>query len=559
MTERQLIPELDEIRALPKETEWIEFKHNKSVNNKTIGEYISALSNSACLHNQPFAYMVWGIEDGTHKIVGTSFSLKKAREGNQELEFWLMLKLNPKIDFSIYEFYYGAYKISLLKIPAAANQPIKFNGIAYVRIGSSKTELKNHPEKERKIWLKNPSYDWSIHICNQAKIRDLNKEALKQAKEKFKEINKNKSFYREIDNWDTATFLDKAQITKDRKITNAAIVLLGNPESTHFLSPGVAQITWKLDTTEHAYEHFGPPLFLNVNNVYKKIRDIKHKILPGNTLIPIEVNKYDAWIILEALNNCIAHQDYSLQSRIILTETDDRLTFSNAGSFFEGTIEDYTINNKTPGKYRNSFLVNAMRNLAMIDAVGYGIKKMFQLQRDRYFPMPDYDLSDPGKVILTIHGHILNENYTKILIEKKNIDLKTIILLDKIQKQQPISKDEATELRKNKLVEGRYPKLYIASQLADIKKDKPTYIKNKAFDDQYYKDLIVKYLKIYKQANRDDIDRLIMDKLSDVLDYKQKRKKINNLLYAMSKKEGIIRNIGTTKKPDWILTSVETS
>lgn len=559
MTVEQLTSKLDEIRALPKETEWVEFKHNKSVSNKTIGEYISALSNSACLHNQPFAYMIWGIEDSTHKIVGTSFSLKKAREGNQELEFWLMLKLNPKIDFSFYEFYYETYKISLIKIPAASNQPIKFNGIAYVRIGSSKTELKNHPEKERKIWLKNPSYDWSIQICNEARINDLNKEALKHAREKFKEINKSKSFYREIDNWDTATFLDKAQITKDSKITNTAIILLGNPESTHFLSPGVAQITWKLDTTEQAYEHFGPPLFLNVNNVYKKIRNIKNKILPGNTLTPIEVNKYDAWIILEALNNCIAHQDYSLQSRIILTETSDRLMFSNAGSFFEGTIEDYTINNRTPGKYRNTFLVNAMRNLGMIDAVGYGIKKMFQLQRERYFPMPDYDLADPGKVILTIHGHILNENYTKILIEKKNIDLKTIILLDKIQKQQPISKEEAKGLRKNKLVEGRYPKLYIASQLADIKNDKPTYIKNKAFDDQYYKDLIVKYLKIYKQANREDIDSLIMDKLSDVLDSRQKRKKINNLLYAMSKKEGIIRNIGTTTKPDWILTSFETS
>jgi ATP-dependent DNA helicase RecG len=464
-----------------------------------------------------------------------------------------MQNLNPKIDFSFHEFYYNTFKISLIKIPAATDQPIKFKGIAYIRVGSNKTNLKNHPNKERKIWLKRPSYDWSIQICEEATIRDVNEDAVTKAKEKFKEINKTKSFYLEIDDWDTSTFLEKAQITKNGKITNAAIVLLGNIESSHLLSPEIAQITWKLETSEQAYEHFSPPFFLNVNNIYKKIRNIKSKILPGDSLLPMEVNKYDPWIILEALNNCIAHQDYSLQSRIVVTETSSKLIFSNAGGFFEGTIEDYTINNKTPSKYRNPFLANAMKNLGMIDIVGYGIKKMFQLQRERYFPMPDYDLTDSQKVVLTIHGHTIDENYTKILMAKQNLDLESIILLDKVQKQQPISKEVSKRLRKEKLIEGRYPNIYIAAQIADIKDVKTIYIKNKAFDDQYYKDLIFKYLREYKQASRNDIDNLLMDKLSNLLDYKQKRKKINNLLYAMSKKDGIIKNIGAKKKPIWVL------
>ncbi len=544
---------INELTAYPQETEWIEFKHNKSSKNQAIGEYISALSNSANLCNQSFAYIVWGIEDGSHNIIGTSFHIKSEKEGNQELEFWLMQNLNPKIDFSCHELTINDKKLSLIKIPAAKGQPSKFKGIAYTRIGSNKTELKNHPDKERRLWQSNSVIDWSVEICPQATINDLDETAIFQAKLKFKEINKNKAFCSEIDTWDNGTFLDKAQITKNKQITNAALILLGKAESTHFLSPARIQITWKLDTEEQAYEHFTVPFFISVNNVVKRIRNVKYKILPFNTLTPVEVNKYDTWIILEALNNCIAHQDYSLNSRIIVTETIEKLTFQNAGNFYDGTIEDYALKNKTPDKYRNSFLADAMKNLGMIDTIGYGIKKMFQLQRARYFPLPDYNLSEPQKVILSIPGKIIDENYSRLLIDKKDLNLNTIILLDKVQKKQTITKDEIKQLRKQKLIEGRAPNIYISSQIADIKDNKQEYIKHKAFDTQYYKDLVIEYLKEYKEASRDDIDRLIIDKLSDILDTEQKRKKINNILFAMSKKDKTIKNIGATKTPNWIL------
>ena len=512
------------------------------------------MSNSANIHNKPLAYLVWGIEDNSHSVVGTSFSIKQTKEGNQELEFWIMQNLNPKIDFSFHEFQYNNKNICLIKIPSAINQPVKFKGIAYIRIGSNKTELKNFPDKERKIWKISQNFDWSAQICENAGLKDLNKEAIFKAREKFKTINQNKPFYSDIDSWDTATFLNKAQLTINNKITNAAIILLGNSESTSFLSPSIAQITWKLNAEEQAYEHFYPPFFLSVNQVLSNIRNIKFKLLPNNTLIPIELNKYNSWIILEALNNCIAHQDYTKSSRIILEETVEKLTFINAGSFYEGTIEDYVLKEKTPSHYRNYFLANAMKNLGMIDTIGYGISKMFKLQRDRYFPLPDFDLSDNERVSLRIYGKLIDENYSKVLIEKKDLVLSTIILLDKVQKNRTISKVEAKLLRNKKLIEGRYPNIYVAKNIADVTGQKASYIKNKSFDDKYYKDLIIDYLKKYKKASRSDIDNLITDKLSDTLSLGQKQNKIKNLLQSMSKDDCTITNSGSRKVPVWILT-----
>ncbi|HLP59183.1 MAG TPA: hypothetical protein VK186_10155 [Candidatus Deferrimicrobium sp.] len=161
------------------------------------------------------------------------------------------------------------------------------------------------------------------------------------ARKKFKEKNKYQPFADEIDKWDSTTFLDKVRITINGKITNTAIILLGKPEASHYLSPAVAQITWKLDSIEQAYEHFDPPFFLNTTRVYQKIRNTYYKILPGNTLFPVEVEKYEPWVILEALHNCIVHQDYTMQSRIILTEKVDELLFTNAGNFYEGSVDCY--------------------------------------------------------------------------------------------------------------------------------------------------------------------------------------------------------------------------
>ena len=557
MTEQELNILLDELCSQPHELQWLEFKMNKgSITNEQIGEYISAMSNGAALANKPFGYLVWGVEDKTQLIKGTNFTFSNAKQTNQDLELWLRNLMLPRINFEIFEFRYDGKPVVLLRIPAAKGEPTHFQKKAFVRIGSNKTDLRNFPNYVRIIY--NSQDDWSSKIIDKATIADLDPDALKLAREKFKEKSTKASFYQEIDDWDNATFLNKAKITIGSKITNTAIILLGKEESSHFLLPAVAEITWKLETEEKAYEHFGIPLLLNTTEVLQHIRNVKYKFFPDNELLSTTVNKYDTRSILEALNNCIAHQDYSLHSRIILTEKVDKLIFSNAGSFYEGKPDDYTEGEKTPDRYRNTWLAHAMVNLGMIDRLGYGIHTMYLAQRNRFFPLPDYLVSETQRVVLQIYGHSIDENYSKLLIERKDLPLSEVVLLDRVQKKLSITDRAVSMLKKDRLIEGRKPNYFVAASVAAATDNKAAYIKNKAFNKTYYKTLIIEYLTRYHKASRTEIDTLLMDKLSNVLDVTQKRTKIRNLLYEMSKKDKTIWNqSNSTANPLWVLSDTK--
>lgn len=539
MTEKNLHNLLDELVMLPHEQQWVEFKMNAgSITNEQIGEYISAMSNGATIANKPFGYLVWGVEDSNHTIKGTNFRFATAKQGNQDLELWIRNLMHPKVNFQIFEFSYAGKHIVLLRIPAAKAEPTHFQKKSYIRIGSNKTDLRNFPEYVRQIY--NSHEDWSAKIIEQSSIKDLDEEAIRVAREKFKEKNTKAGFASEIDGWGDIKFLDKAKITINGKITNTAIILLGKEESTHYLLPAISEITWKLETEEKAYEHFGPPLLINTTKLLQNIRNVKYKFFPDNELLSTTVNKYDTRSILEGLNNCIAHQDYSLHSRIIVTEKIDRLIFSNAGSFFEGNPEDYSGGNKTPDRYRNPWLAHAMVNLGMIDRLGYGIHTMYLAQRNRYFPLPDYLLSEPQKVVLQIYGHSIDENYSKMLIERKDLSLSNVVLLDRVQKKLPITDDAAIQLKKENLIEGRKPNYFVAAAVAEATDDKATYIKNKAFDDNHYKKMIEAYLEKFKTGTRQDFEILLLEKLSAVLTERQKKDKIKNILQGM-KRDGKIR------------------
>jgi ATP-dependent DNA helicase RecG len=337
---------IDELRALPKEVEWVEFKSGSATANDKLGEYISALSNAACIANQPFGYLIFGVEDEAHQVIGTDYNFKIKKVGNEELELWIRRLLSPSIQFLHFSCQYNErLRLEIFQIPAAKGEPTFFQRVPYIRFNSSVADLRGYSHYLKKIY--NSEDDWSAKIIKDATIDDLEPDAIFKAREKFKEKKEGEPFFEEIDSWSNSTFLDKARITIGGKITNTAIILLGKTESSHFVSPAVAQITWKLDTEESAYEHFETPLFLNVNKVLSRIRNLKFKFFPDNELLSTEVNKYDTKVILEALNNCIAHQDYSLHSRILITEQINKLIFTSAGSFFEGKVEDYSLEQKT--------------------------------------------------------------------------------------------------------------------------------------------------------------------------------------------------------------------
>lgn len=396
--------------------------------------------------------------------------------------------------------------------------------------------------------------DWSALIVPDATLNDIDPDALAMARLKFKEKSRDAKFAAQIDTWDDLTFLDKAKVTAHGRITRTAILLLGKSESSHFLLPSISQITWKLEGEERDYAHFGPPFLLNSTQIWQRIRNVEQKIFPNTQLLATKVSKYEHRVILEALHNAIAHQDYTLRSRVIVTEKTDRLIFENAGNFFAGKAEDYAEGTRTPDRYRNPWLAEAMANLGMIDTMGYGIHEMYLAQRRRYFPLPDYSKSEPNKVVLEIFGHVIDENYTRMLLEHQDLPLATVILLDRVQKNQPITDDAATMLRKAKLIEGRKPHYFIAAHVAKITGNKSEYIRNRAFDDAYYKELILAYLREFGTATRQEIEALILDKLSNVLDNKQKANKFKNLLYAMSRVDKSIVKTGGKLKGKWMAT-----
>ena len=545
---------LSSLRQLPKETEWVEFKHDYYEAQK-IGEYISALSNSACLHSKEKGYLVFGVENETHRIVGTSFKPKQKKVGNQELENWLATLLSPRIDFIIHEFQSSSERIVLFEIDPATNIPVRFRGTAYIRVGSSKKKLSDHPGKERKIWKKQAVFDWPAKTCKGASIDDLEPEAILKAKKEYKQ--KHPSLADEVESWDDQTFLNKAKLTKEGKITRAAILLLGREESAHFLSPSVARITWILRDdygSEMDYAHFGPPFILSVERVFSKVRNLSYRYLPSGLLFPIDIAQYDQWVIREALHNCIAHQDYELRGTITIIERPDELTFTNVGSFIPGEVETVLQPDYIPNFYRNNFLAQAMVSLNMIDTIGSGIRRMYQKQRERFFPLPDYDLSQSDKVTVKIAGTILDENYTQMLLSKTELDLATVLLLDKVQKRERITPEGVKRLRRQNLVEGRSPNIHVSVHVASVTADRARYIRFKGFDEAHYQNLVLEFIGKYGSANREDIDSLLTDKLPEILTEVQKRNKINRLLsVVMSRKRKLIRNVRSRRAPKWIL------
>ena len=151
MQKERLSDLVHQLIALPHETEWVEFKHNHTTPQE-IGEYISALSNSCALNGKAWGYILWGIEDGSHNIVGTSFQPRKQKKGNQELESWLLGLLEPGIEIQIHEDEVDNHRIVLFEVQAAFIRPVRFNGVEYIRIGSYKKKLHDFPEKERSLW-----------------------------------------------------------------------------------------------------------------------------------------------------------------------------------------------------------------------------------------------------------------------------------------------------------------------------------------------------------------------------------------------------------------------
>jgi len=533
------------------ENEVVEFKRaGNDYDTNKIGEYFSALANEANLRNVERAWLVFGVDNKTRSVVGSDY--RQDHERLHSLKMQIAAVTEPSITFrDIHELHTPQGRVVLFEIPAAPmGMPIGWKGHYYSRAGESLTSL--GLDKQDEIRGQMGATDWSATVIREATLAHLDEGALVKARESFAKKYANRFEENEVMRWPVQTFLDRAKLTQIGQLTRATILLLGKPEAAYLLSPHPAQMTWKLEDGERAYQHFGPPFLLNSTALYQKIRNIQLRILPEDQLLAIEIAKYDRKIVLEALHNCIAHQDYSRNGRIIVTERPDRLLFESEGTFFEGQPSDYVSGHKTPRRYRNPFLAQAMAELNMIDTMGYGIYEMHLGQAKRYFPMPDYDLSEANAVKMTIYGSVVDPAYSRMLIQKTDLPLSDILALDRVQKKLPLDDDMVKHLRRANLIEGHKPNLHVSAMVANATASKADYIRTRALDDEFYAKQLTDYLEKFGQANREEVNKLLLNKLSDALTVEQKDDKIGNLLTKLRRK-GLIRNTGSRGQPIWKL------
>ena len=540
---------LDKLISTPSENEVLEFKAARIQYSKDkLGKYFSALGNEANIKDKECAYMVFGVNQD-HQIVGTSISDTQLNDFKKEVSDHTSPKMNF-IDVHRIKTESGDAIIFVIP-PAPLGTPISWKGHRYGRDGESLGGLN---DMELALITNQQIDDWSIKIVPDAGLEDLAKEAIIKARKEY--ANRHPQLMEEMRDWDDMTFLNKSKTAIKGNLTRAAILLLGKEESEHFISPATSKISWILknkDKHTKDYQHFTCPLILAVDEVYRKIRNLKYRYIADETIFPEEVDQYDPFIIREALHNCIAHQDYTKGGKISIVEREDGLLiFSNLGKFIPKNIEDVVINDAPEVQYRNKCLTDAMVGYGMMDAVGSGIRRMFLIQQKKCFPLPEYDLSNQ-KVKLTIFGKVLDLDYARKLAILPNLLLYDIMLLDKVAKRKKISKEEAKHLKAKKLIEGRMPNYYVSSTIAKVTSQKSNYIKQRGFKDDHYKEMILKYIQKYGQASKKDIDALILDMLPFVLSEQQKKNKVRNIVYAMSKKDKTITNEGTKRYPKWVL------
>lgn len=544
------------IRALlaDVETEVVEYKEAKqSFDFEKLGRYFSALSNEANLRNAECGWLLFGVTD-KREICGTAYRKEKRRPsiGLRSLKHKITEGLNNGLTFEeIYEFDLDGERVVAFQIPPCEfASPTTWRGIPWSREDSSLKEMPRF--KLEAIWGQSHP-DWSKGASFEANLDDLDTDAVKFACERY--IDKYAAKQPAITSLSEEEMLRKMGFLVHGHVTNAALVLLGRPESAAFLGGAAPRITWTLYSSEgrvEAYEHFDPPFILQVDRVLEKIRNERYRYFDSQlTLFPTLANKYDPEVIRELLHNAIAHQDYRNSGKINVLEYEDRLVFKNEGSFIPGSIEKAIEPGYKPPYYRNRLLADAMVKTEMIDQNAIGIRNVYEIQRGRMLPLPTYDLSEPSRVSVTVYGRVLDEAYTRLLASEPDMDLETVFMLDLVQKGNPITREQAKTLRGRGLVEGRYPKLTLSSRVAGIIGTHEEYVRQKGLDASICKELIVKLLRT-RSCTRAEIVSAISHALPEDMSGEQRKKHVSYLLQEL-RKERRIRPDGARGSAKWVI------
>lgn len=555
MNEAELTALLDRLLALPVETEWVEFKEAKqNFDSDDLGKYFSALSNEANLHRQPCAWLVFGVKDKPRRIVGSQF--RYTATSLQSLKQEVARELSPHLTFvEIYELIRPEGRVLLFQIPSApAGMPVSWKMHMYGRNGESLAGLSI--EKIERIRRQTTRADWSAELVPDTGMDDLDVEALALGRQKYREKHEgNTRLLAEEATWDGAKFLDKLKLRINGQLTRAALLLFGKDEAAGKL-PAQPKISWILKDAQGMdvdYQHFGLPLLKLPDALFARVRNLTVRYMPPGTLFPTEVPQYDTWVIREALHNCLAHQDYAMGGLVRVVEKPGELIFSNLGNFIPGSIEQVIEQDVPPEEYRNRCLADAMVEMKLIDTIGSGIRRMFVLQKNRFFPLPDYLIDrERSRVEAHIAGRLIDERYTFALIRHTDLTLHEVIVLDRVQKRLALTADEVKLLRGKNLIEGRAPNFFVAADVAAAVGDAAQYTRNKGLDKAFYKGLVISHLRSFGSTTREQIEQLLLPKLPEVLSEEQKKNMVKNLLAEM-RREGIIVPTGRGPGTGWSL------
>ena len=545
---------LNKLQTMPAETEIVEFKKaENSFSDSELGEYFSALANEANLKGADKSWLVFGVDNNTHRVLGSNY--KPTRPSLDEMKKKVADQTTNRITFDeIYESFEDGKRVVMFEIPPAPKGiPVAYKGHYYGRDGESLVAL-NLREIELIRSQARTDGDWSAEIVKDATLEDLDPKAIEKARENY--ANKHEHLREEMKGWSDVQFLNNAKVLRNGKVTNTAIILLGKETSEVLISPSVSKIRWIVKDSmgvERDYMIKSCPMILAVDEVYAKIRNLKYRhINPSlQTLFPDEMDTYEPYVIREALNNAIAHQDYSKGGMINVVESEDRLIFTNLGSFIPGTIQKVLDSNAPEELYHNKFLAAAMVELKMVDTIGSGIRRMFGYQRLRLFPMPDYEIGN-DRVKVTIIGKVLDMKYANQLAMNNALTLVEIELLNRVQLGKLLTDEEVSFLRKRGLVEGRKGALVVSKILAQKSGMEVDYSKHKGLSDEKCEALLLTALKDYGQLPRSSVVELLWDVLPSVMDEKKKRNKIDNLLKKL-KREGKIDNNSHGNVSCWYL------
>lgn len=398
---RSLIQELIQNSV---ESEWIEFKHNKT-EPKEIGEYISALSNSAVLVGKVNAYILWGIDDITHEVIGTDFTPFSSKVGNEELENWLLKLLNPKINFKFYETLIDDKRVVLLEIGVAFRHPVQFQNVEFIRIGSYKKLLKDNPEKERKLWRAFDKTPFEKQIAYTGADQN-NVFRLIDYPQYFESLNLPLP---QSGNGIIETLMAEGIIVKNEignyDISNLGAILFAKhlDDFQNVSRKAIRLVIYKSnDRIETIREIVGNKGYVAGFN---GLIDYIFKLLPSNEVISKALRKeipmFPELALRELIANAIIHQDFFITGSGPLIEVfSNRVEITNPGLPLIKT--DRFLDN--PPISRNESLAKFMRRIGICEERGSGIDKVVFQTEFYQLPAPIFETTeDSTRTILFSH------------------------------------------------------------------------------------------------------------------------------------------------------------